>query len=200
MSVKYVHDLILIASQNTLVVYLILYLLTFAIGDFSSLVGIWLATNGALNWFILIPVIIVASLTGDFFYYSIGHTLYDTKTGLWIKNHLPHHQEIIDNLQKRQRRLIALSKFIPFAAPFIFFSAGWMKIHIKKVFKYDLIALALWQPILIIFGYSLAKTFDYLGAQMAFKRLELLIGLVVVAIFAFDFVISRIIEKGFVEE
>jgi membrane protein DedA with SNARE-associated domain len=199
MSVKYVHDLVLIASQNALVVYLILYLLAFAIGDFSSLVGIWLATNGALNWFILIPVIVAASLTGDFFYYSVGHTLHDTKTGLWIKDHLPHHQEIIDNLEKRQRRLIALSKFIPFAAPLIFFSAGWIKVNIKKVFKYDLIALALWQPILILFGYSLARTFDYLGAQFLFKQLEILIGLAVVIIFAFDFIISRIVEKEFIE-
>lgn len=200
MSADYIHDLILIASQNAFAAYLLVFIAIFIIGDISSLAGIWLAANGALNIFILIPIFIIASLIGDFFYYSLGHTLYETKIGIWIKDHLLHHQELVSLMEKRRGRLIAFAKFIPFGSPPIFFLAGWVKTDIRKTLKYDLISLAMWQPVLILFGYALATTFDYLKAQIFFKRIEILVGLVVVAILVFDFIISKLVEKEIIEK
>ncbi|MCL5733699.1 MAG: VTT domain-containing protein [Patescibacteria group bacterium] len=200
MSANYIHDLILIASQNAFAAYLIVFVAIFVIGDISSLAGVWLAVNGALDIFILVPMFIVASLIGDFFYYSIGNILYDTKIGLWIEKHLPHHQEIVSTLEKRHGRLISFSKFIPFGSPPIFFMAGWIKTDIKKVLKYDLISLAMWQPILIIAGYFLAATFNFLKAQVFFRRIEILIALAVIIFFIVDVAVSRVVEKKIIEK
>jgi membrane protein DedA with SNARE-associated domain len=200
MLAKYFADLLLISSQNLPIVYLIIYIMIFIIGDLSSLIGIFLAFYGIINWLILILIIFAASLTGDSFFYILGNILRDTKPGNWIKRHLPQHDKIEKLIEQHQNRVIVGSKFFPFIALPLFFSLGWFRVSFKKMIKLDLISITAWTIFLIIVGSFMASTFSFIQAKVLFGRLEIIVALFIILLIVIEFLVTKGMTKLITED
>lgn len=162
----------LLAGQNPFLAYFIIYLVTIFLGNISAFASLWLALRGYLGtwgvpWILL--TIFAAEATGDLLWYALGRTLRETRFGNFVKNHLPGHSKIEQNLERNGRNWIFLSKFLYGSTFPIIFLVGWTKTDFKKFFQTSLVALLLWLPILTGLAYGLIFSLTPLGAIAAFK-------------------------------
>lgn len=191
-----VDNFALLISQNQLAVYLLAYLSIIFLGNIGAFVGFWLALSGVLGgWGIvlMITIALLADITADFFWYSIGRFLRDTRFGIFIKNHLPYHRTVEAGFQKRYRRWIFLAKFVFFSNFAVIFLAGWAKIKFSELFKISLLALLIWEPLLLFLTYVLTSSLTPLSAVSIFKKIEYLLSAGIVAFLVFYYPISYLL-------
>ena len=82
----------LLASQNLLLAYFIIYVATIFLGNISAFVSFWVIAEGYFGaWGVpaLILTIFLADLSGDLLWYSLGRGTRNTRFGNWIRRRLP---------------------------------------------------------------------------------------------------------------
>jgi len=190
----------LLAGQNQFLAYFIIYLATIFLGNISAFASFWVVLRGFFGaWGIpfLILTVFLANISGDLLWYSLGKALRDTKFGIWIKNHLPHHAGIEAHLQRNGTRWVFFSKFFYAAAFPVIFLVGWSKIEFKKFFRASFLSIISWLPILTGLAYGLVIGLSPLRAVSFFKKFEIvfLLGL---GLFVFlDYLLARLLNKIF---
>ncbi len=194
----------LLASQNRILAYFIIYLSTIIIGNLSAFASSWIAFGGYLGaWGVptLILVVIMANLTGDMLWYSLGRGLRNTRPGNWIRNRLPGWHDRIERAFKTNgRKWIVLSKFVYATAFPVIFSAGWTQMPFRRFLKSSLTSVFIWMPILFGMAFGIFSGLSPLGTVSIFRDFEILL-LVGICLFALaDYLIARILGRAFREE
>lgn len=121
--------------------------LLFAAGTFAAM--------GSLNLALLMFIIFIAAVLGDFLNYQIGHYLGPkvfTKEDSWLfnKNYLLKTEKFYE---KHGAKTIIFARFIPIIRTFAPFVAGIGKMHYLKFVSYNIIGAALWCVLFILGGY-----------------------------------------------
>jgi membrane-associated protein len=118
--------------------------LLFAAGAFAGL--------GHLNIWVLIPLLIVAAITGDAVNYSIGHYLGDRAyTIKWIKKE--HIERTHAFFEKHGGKAIFLARFVPIVRTFAPFVAGVGKMSYTYFATYNVVGGITWVTIFTLLGY-----------------------------------------------
>ncbi len=116
------------------------------------------AEGSAINLWLLMPVIFVAAVLGDFCNYEIGKWLGPkvfTKQDSWLLNK-DHLNKAHAFYEKYGGKTIILARFIPIIRTFAPFVAGIGKMSYFHFASYNLIGAALWVGLFTLGGYFFA--------------------------------------------
>lgn len=128
-------------------------------GDSLIFTAGFLASQGLLNIWWLILILLIAAVLGDNFGYAfgsrIGPAIFRKEDGLLFRK---------TNLEKAQRyyekygaKTLILARFMPIVRTFAPILAGVGQMNYKKFFSYNLIGGILWTTSLPLLGYYLGR-------------------------------------------
>jgi membrane-associated protein len=113
-----------------------------------------IAATGALNIWILIPVLIAAAVLGDTVNYWIGHwfgdKLFDGRFRMLKKEHLERTHRFYD---RYGGKTIILARFVPIVRTFAPFVAGIGAMNYQRFISYNVIGGVAWVLIFTLLGY-----------------------------------------------
>lgn len=129
-------------------------------GDSLLFTAGFLASQGAFSIAVLVPLIVVAAITGDAAGYSIGLRLgrrlfYRENSLLFRRAHLLRAEEFF---QRRGGIALILARFIPLARTFTPIVAGVAVMPYRRFAAYNAIGGVLWGAGVTLAGYYLGKT------------------------------------------
>ncbi|MBI3589331.1 MAG: hypothetical protein HY093_02890 [Candidatus Liptonbacteria bacterium] len=179
--------------------YLVLYFSTILLGNAVAFSAFILAFLGGLGpWGMLSVAITVAlaDLSGDSLWFLLGRTLRDTKTGNFIKRHLPHHDLISKHIHEDSLKWLYLSKFLTsVTAPFLFL-LGWSgNVSLKKFFKANIRTTFFWIAILLFVSTVIGSGLLPFVSPKFFRKIEVTISMVVVFIVIFQILMKYLTKK-----
>ena len=116
--------------------------------------GALAASTGAMNPWVLIPLLFVAAVLGDTLNYHIGKYIgprvFEIESRFINKNHLINTQKFFD---KHGGKTIIFARFVPFARTFAPFVAGASSMNYKYFLSYNVIGAFCWIGSFITLGY-----------------------------------------------
>lgn len=191
----------LLASQNQLLAYFIIYIGIVFVGNVTSFASFWLVFRGYFGPFgvpMLLFIVFCADLTGDVFWFSLGRATRNTRFGNWIRGRLPKwHDRVEQAFATNGRKWIILSKFIYSAAFPVIFSAGWSRMTFDRFIRHSLVSILAWLPVLLGLAYGLFSGLAPLAALSAFHDFELLFLVGLAAFVVLDYFLSKIMGRIF---
>lgn len=123
--------------------------LLFAAGTFCAI--------GSLNIYLMIPLLIIAAVSGDASNYFIGKFFGEKAMKLRFRNKPILKKEHLDKThafyEKYGAKTIVLARFVPIVRTIAPFVAGMGTMTYKKFFSYNIIGALLWIPSISILGY-----------------------------------------------
>lgn len=133
-------------------------------GDSVLFTAGFLASQGFLNIYILLPVIFVAAVIGDnvgyLFGSRVGHRIFNREDSvIFHKDNVIKAQKFYD---KYGPMTIILSRYIPVIRTFVPLIAGVGKMDYRRFFFIDLIGCLIWSVGLTLAGFYLIKIFPNL--------------------------------------
>ena len=120
--------------------------LLFAAGAFAAL--------GALNIWMLIPLLIAAAILGDTVNYWIGYFFGKRLVAsTWIPINDDHIDQTKYFFQKHGKKTIILARFVPIVRTFAPFVAGISRMHYGQFISYNVIGGVVWVAVATLVGY-----------------------------------------------
>lgn len=193
-----------IVSENVYEAYFFLFLIIFletGLIIFPFLPGDGLlfsagviAASSDLNIFILVPILIIAAIAGNYFNYSVGK-----KIGEKIEHgHNGYvHRYLIKSIYKTRqfyekygRRSIIIGRFFPVIRTYIPFLAGTVKFDYQEFGRDTIIGSLIWVPFFTLIGFFLG---EIIWIQDNFELIFL--GLIVVTLIPFFITAVKMILK-----
>lgn len=193
-----------IVSENVYEAYLVLFLIIFletGLIIFPFLPGDGLlfsagviAASSDLNIFVLVPILIIAAIAGNYFNYSIGK-----KVGEKIEhsqNKFVHRYLIKSIIQTRKfydkygKRSIIIGRFFPVIRTYIPFLAGTVKFNYREFGRDTVIGSFIWVPFFTLTGFFLG---EITWIQDNFELIFL--GLIVVTLIPFFVTAAKMIFR-----
>lgn len=191
---------IVLASQNLVLAYLIVYAATIFFGNIGAFAALWIAFQGAFGaWGVpgVLVAAFAANVTGDCLWYSIGRGMRAARLGSWIKNRFPNHGRFDERIGRRGPRWMLFAKFAYGSNFPILFSLGWAEYDFRRFIRRSLLAIALWLPIILGISYGLYASLSPLAAVATIKHLEVLFLVGLVTFIILQYAIAKIIAKFF---
>jgi membrane protein DedA with SNARE-associated domain len=190
----------LFARSSALLAYLIVYVATVLSGNISAFIAFWIsfATN-LEKWRVLLLLGIVAAgeVTGDCFWFGLGHGLRNTRLGSWVERRVPGHAKAESTLHRKGRRFLYLSKFAYGSAGLVVFSLGWTGMQFRCFFKNSVISVLIALPVVFFTAYGLFSGISPLAAVAVFKHVELLFLIGIVAFLILEWLLSKLVKALF---
>jgi membrane-associated protein len=122
-----------------------------------------MSAKGDIDVWILVPVLIVATVLGDHFSYFLGR-----KFSVWTKKNMnkiwleERHLDIAhDFYDKHGSKMILFCKFVAFVRTFAPYVAGTSKMNYLKFSIYEILGAILWVAGLILGAHYLGKRVDF---------------------------------------
>ena len=194
----FLNNIAFLMHENAFLTYVIIYVGTILLGNLVSFSVLWLAFHGSFGpWGVplMMGITVIADMSGDMTWYSMGKGLSGTKLGGWIEGHLPKHEIIMKYVERNAVKLIFLAKFIYSSTFPILFTVGWSNMDRKEFFKTSLKTIACWVPLMTVMCYALFSGFNVLQASSMFEHFEILFGFGLVAFIGLTYLISLIAKK-----
>lgn len=128
-------------------------------GDSLLFTAGFLASQGALNIFILIPVLFLAATTGVSVGYAFGHKvgkkLFTREDSIFFhKKHLVSAKKFYD---KHGGKTITIARFLPGIRTFAPIVAGMADMPYSKFLTYNILGAVIWAVFLPLLGYALGN-------------------------------------------
>ncbi|WP_298145158.1 DedA family protein [uncultured Acinetobacter sp.] len=116
--------------------------------------GALAASTGAMDPWVLIPLLFVAAVLGDTLNYHVGKYIgprvFEIESRFINKKHLFATQKFFD---KHGGKTIIFARFVPFARTFAPFVAGAGSMNYKYFLTYNVVGAAIWISSFVILGY-----------------------------------------------
>ncbi len=160
-----------IVSENVNEAYFVLFMIIFletGLIFFPFLPGDGLlfsagviAASSQLNILILVPILIIAAIVGNFFNYRIGKQVgnrIEHSNNRFVQKYLV--KSIIETrkfYQKHGKKSIIIGRFFPVIRTYIPFLAGTVKFDYPMFGKYTVIGSVIWVPFFTLTGYFLGE-------------------------------------------
>lgn len=156
-----------------------LVILPFLPGDSMLFAAGTIAAVGDMNIFMLIGLLIVAAILGDFVNFEIGKhfgqkLFANPESKIFKQSYL---QKTHDYYEKYGGRTIIIARFIPIVRTFAPFVAGMGRMHYGEFIRYNVIGAVAWVVIFTLLGY-------FFG-QLPFVKTHfswIMIGIIVVSV------------------
>ncbi|HRY59888.1 MAG TPA: DedA family protein [Patescibacteria group bacterium] len=151
-------------------------------GDSLLFTAGFLASQGFLNIFVLVPLIFFGAILGDNFGYYLGHKLgkkvftEERKNKFLKKENLDKAEEFY---KKHGIKTMLFARFIPFVRTLAPLSAGAGKMDYKKFLFFDVIGAFLWSSLVTLAGFFLGNIVPDIDRYI----LPIIILIVVVSLF-----------------
>ena len=189
-----------IVSENVHEAYLILFIIIFletGLIVFPFLPGDGLlfsagviAASSDLNILLLVPILIVAAIFGNYFNYSvgklIGNKIEQSQNRMVQKYLVKSINKTRIFYRKHGKKSIIIGRFFPVIRTYIPFLAGTVKFDYPLFGKYTIIGSIIWVPFFTLTGYFLG---EYSWIKDNFEIIFL--GLIVVTLIPFFYTITR---------
>lgn len=158
-----------LASYGVVIAYVVLFSIVFAEsglligfflpGDSLLFTAGFLASTGIFNIYVLVPLFVIAAITGDSIGYvfgqRVGKRLFHKKDSLFFhKDNLLKAQEFYE---KHGKKTIIISRFIPFIRTFAPIVAGIGDMHYETFLAYNIIGGVLWGGGVTLAGFFLGN-------------------------------------------
>jgi len=191
-----------IVSNNVMEAYLILFLIIFletGLIVFPFLPGDGLlfsagviAASSDLNIILLVPILILAAILGNYFNYGIGKLIGDKiehSQSRFVKKYLLKSFLMTRKFyEKHGKKSIILGRFFPVIRTYIPFLAGTVKFDYPEFGRYTMIGSMIWVPFFTFTGFFLG------GLPWIKDNFELIfLGLIIVTLIPFFFTAAKII-------
>lgn len=160
-----------IVSENVNEAYFVLFMIIFletGLIVFPFLPGDGLlfsagviAASSQLNILILVPILIIAAIVGNYFNYSIGKQVgnrIEHSENRFVQKYLV--KSIIETrkfYQKHGKKSIIIGRFFPVIRTYIPFLAGTVKFDYPMFGRYTVIGSVIWVPFFTLTGYFLGE-------------------------------------------
>ncbi|HJF28064.1 DedA family protein [Acinetobacter bohemicus] len=116
--------------------------------------GALAASTGAMDPWVLIPLLFAAAVLGDTLNYHIGKYIgprvFEIESRFINKQHLTYTQKFFE---KHGGKTIIFARFVPFARTFAPFVAGAGSMNYKYFLTYNVVGALLWISSFVILGY-----------------------------------------------
>ena len=196
------HALYAIVSQNVMEAYLVLFLVIFletGLIVFPFLPGDGLlfsagviTASSDLNIMLLVPILIMAAIAGNYFNYGIGKMIGDkienTKNRFaqkYLVKSIIHTRKFYE---KHGKRSIIIGRFFPVIRTYIPFLAGTVKFDYPEFGRYTMIGSVIWVPFFTFTGFFLG------GLPWIKDNFELIfLGLIIVTLIPFFITAAKMI-------
>jgi len=179
--------------------YIILYFSIIIFGNavaFSAFILAFLGGLGRWGMLLVTLTVVLADLSGDSLWFTLGKKLRDTKVGNFIKRHLPHHNLIQKHLHEDSLKWLYVSKFVSsVTAPFLFLLGWSQNISWKKFFEANVKTTIFWALILLATSTIIGSGLLPFISPESFEKIEVTITIVVVFIIIFQFLVKYIAKK-----
>lgn len=191
-----------IVSENVYEAYLVLFLIIFletGLIVFPFLPGDGLlfsagviAASSDLHILILVPILILAAILGNFFNYRVGRLIgnkIEHSENRLVQKYLV--KSIIETrkfYQKHGKKSIIIGRFFPVIRTYIPFLAGTVKFDYPMFGKYTVIGSVIWVPFFTLIGYFLG---EITWIQDNFEIIFL--GLIIVTLIPFFFTALKLV-------
>lgn len=191
-----------IVSQNVMEAYLVLFLIIFfetGLIVFPFLPGDGLlfsagviAASSDLNIMLLVPILIMAAIAGNYFNYGIGKMIGDkienTKNRFAQKYLVKSIHHTRKFYEKHGKKSIIIGRFFPVIRTYIPFLAGTVKFDYPEFGRYTMIGSVIWVPFFTFTGYFLG------GLPWIKDNFELIfLGLIIVTLIPFFITAAKMI-------
>ena len=196
-----------LVSENVYEAYLVLFLIIFletGLIVFPFLPGDGLlfsagviAASSKLNIMILVPILILAAIAGNYFNYGIGKMIGDKiehTQNKFVQKYLV--KSIIQTrkfYEKHGKRSIIIGRFFPVIRTYIPFLAGTVKFDYPEFGRFTVIGSVIWVPFFTFTGYFLGEiTWIKHNFELIF------LGLIIVTLIPFFFTAAKMVftKKG----
>lgn len=195
-------NLSMLASQNQLWAYFIIYISTIFLGNIPAFASFWLVLHGSFGpWGVplLVLTLFLSYASGDLLWYGLGRALRGTLLGNFIKKRFaPQQEKIEEKLNENSRGLIFVSKFLYASSSPVIFSVGWAKIDFKKFFTTSLLSIMVWLPILTAVSYGLISGLTPLRAVSIFKQFGIVFLVGLALFFIVEYALAGVLKKLFI--
>lgn len=179
--------------------YIVLYFSIIIFGNavaFSAFVLAFLGGLGPSGMMFVIITVILADLSGDGLWFTLGKKLRDTKIGHFIKRHLPHHNLISRHIHENSLKWLYVSKFISsVTAPFLFLLGWSQNVSWKKFWEANFKTTLFWVAILLTASTVIGSGLLPFVSPESFKKAEVTITFVVIVVVIFQFLIKYLTKK-----
>lgn len=150
-----------------------------------------LAATGSFDWYILIPLLILAAFLGNICDYWIGYFLeekafHEKKKGIFNINNLRKAHQFYE---KFGGFTVVFSQFVVFVRAFAPFIAGIARMNFRKFLIFNLIGALLWVSAFVVMGMLLG--------EIPFLKENLLLSITMLFVFSIIFlpILALIIKK-----
>lgn len=137
-------------------------------GDSLLFTAGFLASQGYLNIWILLPLLFVCAVVGDnvgyAFGHKVGHKIFTKKDSLLF--HQDHLLRANLFFEKHGGKAIILARFIPVVRTFAPILAGVGKMHYRTFMLFNLIGGLLWAAGITLLGYFLGSTVPHVDKYL----------------------------------
>jgi len=132
--------------------------------------GLYASASGALDPAILIPLLIVAAISGNATGYTIGlrggHALYSRPQSRWFRrDHLLKTREFYE---KYGGITIVLAQFMPFVRTFAPVVAGVAEMKYRRFALFNIAGAAAWITSMVLLGYYLGRSIPGIESKIEY--------------------------------
>lgn len=136
-----------------------LFVGAFLPGDSLLFASGFLASQGFLNIYILIPALFISAIAGDSVGYTFGHKvgrkLFRREDSIFFhKKHLIRAEKFYE---KHGGKTILIARFLPIVRTFAPIVAGMGSMKYKKFLAYNVVGAFLWAVLITLAGYFLGR-------------------------------------------
>jgi membrane protein DedA with SNARE-associated domain len=164
-------------------------------GDATLLVTGFLIRLGFIDYYIAIPMVIIAAITRDIILYKIGKKYgkkFIDRFGKYLLVTPETFAKIENRLRKTKGKTVFFSKFIYGLNHVSIIAVGTIKMNFTRFLKINILTILIWQLIMLGLGFFLADNF-YLVRRYV-KDFSVFLALSLVAFYLIESIVRKFIK------
>jgi membrane protein DedA with SNARE-associated domain len=177
------------------ITYLIVFVAIFVEGDISLLIFGALSKERVLDFFLVVPVAILAAILHDVIFWRIGIRFSKTKKRKYLFFNFDKASELLDRIKPTMGIYVLLSKFAWNFSRIIIISSGYVGMRFKKFIRYSAASSFLWTITYMSIGYVFADQTNIFRQKIVVAG-TLMAGVVLIMAL-FEIYIKKILKKYF---
>lgn len=154
------------------------FLMPFLPGDALIFAIGMIAANDQINFFMIIPLLMLAALLGDNVNYFVGRRfgnyILNSETKFFIKE--KHLNKAKDFFERNGKKSIVIARFVPVVRTIVPFLCGTTSVPYKTFLNYSIIGVIMWVGAISTIGYFLG-TFEFVKEHLG----KFIVGIIVLA-------------------
>jgi membrane protein DedA with SNARE-associated domain len=165
-------------------------------GEVVFLTSAIFATEGYLNWGLLIVVCFGGLLLSDAAFYYLGRWSKHWRLGQWLNHRFSLYDKWLNaHLVQYYWQIAFVSKFLYFVNKATPFLAGWHNIAPRRFFKVQFFSGMIWLGIMLILGHFVGLVVDIVGVKLILHRIEFVFIAFLLGFFFLEKALRKIITR-----